>query len=499
MGIWNKIKNSVTRTITKEKYAWWIDSSNSISGVSVTDQSALTYNPWFAGVTYLADSTSMLPLPILQSTDTGKKRIYTHAANKLLNWTANPYQSAYTFRNLMTFWAVHKGNAYAEIERDTDGNPVALWPLPPECVTPKLVNLQNAPDTLYPEGRNVAIAVYDIKTVDGVTTLSANNVLHIMGTTSNGIEGLDPIKLFKETLGAGLAAERYANTFWANGSRPDGVIQMDGDIDDEDAKNYVKNWEKTYGGLSNAHRVGLLKLGAKFVSLATDNQSSQFLETRQFSVLDVCRILRLKPHMLGDMSKASYASIEQQGMDFVTYTLSPWLKRWESEANRKLFSFAERQAGLFVEHNTDALLRGDTSSRYAAYAIGRQWGWLSQNDIRRKENMDDIAGGDTYLSPLNMTPTNKPQDPARAFNPLLADVLGRIDRRTTKSGQADPEFAYQTLRPAVEAMAAISGKVVVETELRAFISKNMSQGGVGNTGYIEGLCNQLISKWGTSE
>jgi HK97 family phage portal protein len=481
--------------------------NTSASGVAVSNDTALSYNPWFAGVNLIADSMAMLPLPIYSTTDMGRSKLREHAAYPLLNYESNSYQSAYQLKHFITLCAAHWGNGYANIERDAMGNPVAIWPVHPNNV--QSISFQ----TFDIDNRQVPILVYDIKIGETVKRVLADDMLHIYGLSTDGVQGVNPVKLFQDAIGAGVACERYAGTYFANGSKPSGALKIAGKLSPEDAKYIRQQWEQTYGGLSNSHRIALLQEGAEYVPIANTNEDSQFLETRRFSVEDVARVLRIKPHMLGDLTKSSYASIEAQNLEYVQLTLMPWIKRWESEVNRKLVQSGEHRIGIYAECDTNALLRGDTESRYAAYAIGRQWGWLSINDIRQRENLSKIKGGDTYMQPLNMQdtdkpagadkPTEQPQEapdkPQRAIDPalrgLLADVCGRIARReagaVSKAVERgdDLQAVYAELRQfAATLLAPAVPQEQLDKLLDGYCQHSTSQNGV----IVEGLRTQEL-------
>jgi HK97 family phage portal protein len=492
MGIFTWFgRKSEKRYTLNEFLSQLTDGTRSTSGVAVSNDTALSYNPWYAGVNLIADSMAMLPLPIYSTTNIGRSKLREHAAYPLLNYEANSYQSAYQAKHFMTLCAAHWGNGYANVERDAMGNSVAIWPIHPDNV--KKIEFQ----TFEFDGRNVPVLVYKIKIGETTKRVLADDMLHIYGLSTDGVQGVNPVSLFRDAIGAGVACERYAGTYFANGSKPAGAISTPGKVSPDNAKYIREQWERMHGGLSNAHRVALLQEGAQYVPIAASNEDSQFLETRRFSVEDVARILRIKPHMLGDLTKSSYASIEAQNLEYVQLTLMPWIKRWESEVNRKLIQNGEHRIGIYAECDTNALLRGDTESRYAAYAIGRQWGWLSINDIRQRENMSKIKGGDTYMQPLNMQDTDKPAgadkpaeqpqeapDKPQRANPvlrgLLADVCGRIARReagaVAKAQERgdDLQAVYAELR---QFAGTLFAPVLDAEKLSSLLSNQLTTGG----------------------
>lgn len=407
----------------------------SATGETVNGQTAITVPAVWECVRILAEDVASLPLHIYERTDNGKVKAPKHPLYQLLHTRPNPEISSMVFRETMQAHLALFGNAYAEVEVNAAGRPVALWPITPDRVTPRRVRAGEI--------------VYDVE-VDG-REIALSNVLHIPGLSFDGMLGYSPITVAREAVGLALATQKFGARLFGNGARPGGVLEHPGRISTEAAKNLKRSWEDAHGGLSNAHRVAILEEGLKWSAISVPPEDAQFLETRQFQVRDIARIFRIPPHMLGDMEGgASYSSIEQQALAYLKHTLRPWLVRWEQAINWTLFTEGER-GRYFAEHSVDGLLRGDISSRYSAYNIGRNGGWLSVNDIRELENMNPLeekAGG-TYLVPLNMTaldangtvmmepPDAKTPTPDRsnAYSRLIQDVAERMVSRETFSAR----------------------------------------------------------------
>jgi HK97 family phage portal protein len=362
----------------------------SISGANVSSESALTYAAVLACVRVLAESVASLPLITYRRTGNGgKERAYTHPLYSLLHDAPNPDMTSFQWRETemthLTLW----GNAYNEIVLDGAGRVRELWPLQPQWMTVKREN-----DRLIYEYREPS---------KKPIPYPAESILHIAGLSMNGLIGMTMIALYRETIGLGLTLNEYGGLTFANGTRAGGVLEVPGVMSDEAYKRLKGSFEQQYGGLENAGKTILLEEGTKFNKISMPNDDAQYLESKKFQAIEVARMFRVPPHKIGILDNATFSNIEHQGIEFVTDTLRPWLVRWEQEIMRRLFLPAERDR-YFSEHLVDGLLRGDTPSRYAAYATGRQWGWLSVNDVRALENMNAIDGGDTYLSPLNMSP-----------------------------------------------------------------------------------------------
>ncbi len=235
-------------------------------------------------------------------------------------------------------------------------------------------------------------------------TLRRDEVLHIPGLGFDGLIGYSPIAMAKNAIGMSLATEEYGASFFANGANPGGVLEHPGVI--KDIQRVKDSWNAAYRGSGNAHRVAVLEEGMAFKSIGIPPEQAQFLETRKFQINEIARIFRVPPHMVGDLEKSSFSNIEQQSLEFVKYTLDPWVIRWEQALRQSLILPSEKP-WLFVKFNLDGLLRGDYQSRMTGYATARQNGWLSANDIRELEDMNRIpaeAGGDLYLVNGNLLP-----------------------------------------------------------------------------------------------
>ena len=245
----------------------------------------------------------------------------------------------------------------------------------------------------------------DAPTVKGsLVRLHPSDVLHIPGLGFDGLVGYSPIAMAKNAIGMAIACEEYGAKFFANGAAPGGVLEHPGTI--KDPQRVRESWQSTFGGSANSNKIAVLEEGMKYTPIGISPEQAQFLETRKFQINEIARIFRVPPHMVGDLEKSSFSNIEQQSLEFVKYTLDPWVIRWEQSIQRSLLSQDEK-AVYFVKFNLEGLLRGDYQSRMNGYAIGRQNGWMSANDIRELENLDRIPteeGGDLYLINGNMLP-----------------------------------------------------------------------------------------------
>ena len=290
------------------------------------------------------------------------------------------------------------GNAYAQIIRNGKGEVVALYPLMPDRMT---VDRDKNGHLYYKYTKSWD----DAPTMEtGSVILDPSDVLHVPGLGFDGLVGYSPIAMAKNAIGLAIAAEEYGSKFYANGAAPSGVLEHPGTL--KDPARVRDSWNSTFGGSSNSHKVAVLEEGMKYTPISISPNEAQFLETRKFQINEIARIFRVPPHMVGDLEKSSFSNIEQQSLEFVKYTLDPWVVRWEQALQRTLLSEEEKKT-LFFKFNVEGLLRGDYASRMNGYATARQTGWMSANDIRELEDLDRIPaelGGDLYLVNGNMLP-----------------------------------------------------------------------------------------------
>ena len=367
--------------------------SNTYAGPAVTESSALTFSAVYGCVRILSESVAMLPLLTYRKLANGGKEKATDVAlYNLLHRAPNPEMTSFEFRETLISHVALWGNGYAEIEWSGSGRPLALWPLNPARMQVE---------------RRQGNLVYLYELPGGQTaTLPSWRVHHVRGLSSNGVVGYSPIRLAMQSIGVGLALEEYGARFFGNGARPGGVLKHPGVLSDGAYKRLKESWSAENEGLSNAHRLKILEEGLDYEAIGIPPNEAQFLESKQFQINEIARWFRVPPHMLADLTRATFSNIEEQGLEFVIYTLGPWLTRHEQAIERDLLTEAERQT-LFVEYLVNGLLRGNITSRFQAYQLALQGGWLNPNEVRSLENMNPYDGGDTYLQPLNMAPAGQ--------------------------------------------------------------------------------------------
>ncbi len=370
----------------------WIDSMSgrSSSGVNVNVTSTYSLPAWWCAVRLISDTIASLPLHIYKRVNDSKVIATDNPLYTILHDSPNSEQTAFQLRQTMQAHLLTRGNAYMQIQRSNSGKIIALWPVHPDNIKVKKEN-----NSIWYEFDNKKI-------------LSSSEILHIRGLGSDGIIGYSPIHMLKGSLGLALGEREYAASWFNNSAIPSGILTSPGRLSDDAAANLKRSWSSMHKGVKQGNKFAILEEGLKFQPISLPPEQSQWIESRRFSVQDIARIFMVPVHMLGELAAgASYGSIEQSSIEYVTYCIRPWLILWEQQLDKSLL---QNDPNLFCKFKVDALLRGDTSTRYNAYSIGRSNGWLSPNDIRSLEDMTPIDGGDEYLTPLNMVPLGSDQE-----------------------------------------------------------------------------------------
>lgn len=368
------------------------------SGKTVNERTALQTTAVYACVRILSETIASLPLHVYRYTEGGKAKDTEHVLYTLLHDEPNPDMTSFVFRETLMSHLLIWGNAYSQILRDRSGQVIGLYPLLPDQMS------------VHRSEKGKLFYVYNRYEEDnpnfqekGSIVLSQEEVLHIPGLGFDGLIGYSPIALAKNAVGMTLACEEYGASFFGNGANPGGVLEHPGIL--KDPAKVRDSWNAVYQGTRNAHKVAVLEEGMSYKQIGIPPEEAQFLETRKFQINEIARFFRIPPHMVGDLEKSSFSNIEQQSLEFVKYTLDPWVVRFE-QALKKSLLLPEEKKTHFIKFNVDGLLRGDYQSRMNGYAIGRQNGWLSTNDIRELEELNPIPpeeGGDLYLINGNMT------------------------------------------------------------------------------------------------
>lgn len=399
MGIFSglfKSRDKPTDSTAGSRYTFYMGGST--SGKAVTERSAMQMTAVYSCVRILAEAIAGLPLHVYRyNSNGGKEKAIDHSLYLILHDEPNPEMSSFVFRETLMTHLLLWGNAYAQIIRNSKGEVMALYPLMPNKMS---VDRDENGQLYYQCLRSVDEVGGKSETV----ILKPTDVLHIPGLGFDGLVGYSPIAMAKNAIGLAIATEEYGAKFFANGAAPSGVLEHPGTI--KDPQRVREAWQSQFGGSQNSGKIAVLEEGMKYTPISISPEQAQFLETRKFQINEIARIFRVPPHMVGDLEKSSFSNIEQQSLEFVKYTLDPWVIRWEQSIMRTLLTPEEKKS-YFVKFNLEGLLRGDYQSRMNGYATARQNGWMSANDIRELENLDRIpaeAGGDLYLINGNMLP-----------------------------------------------------------------------------------------------
>lgn len=397
MGLLNKFFNRNTPLVSekRDQSGVPIDNPNMwdttfMGGHSSPGGTALGLATVLACVRVISESVASLPLELFEKKEGGNSEIAGgNELHYLINQEPSNRYTSFTWREAMQQDATLDGNGYSEILRDKNGTPTEIIYHQAKNITPKLT-----------KGSRV---VYEIKLDENKTRIiQPHNMVHVPAMCFNGIVGKSPLTIARETFESALAAQNYGGNLYKNGVRLSGVLQHPTELSDAAYNRLRDSWEKQYHGAHNAGKTAILESGLMFKEISMSPEDAQFIETRGFQNSEIARIFRVPLHLLQILDRATFSNIEQQGIDFVTHTIRPWIKRWEQELNRKLIPVKDRDK-LFIRFNLNALMRGDAASRSSYYNTMFNIGALNPNDIRRLESMNTYEGGDKYYTPLNMT------------------------------------------------------------------------------------------------
>lgn len=388
------------RTERSRKSLPRLEGRSTSAGVSVTPERALQVAAVFSSVRLLAETGSMLPTGVFQKSGTTRLPAMEHPLAPLLTYQANPQLEAGEFWAQVLGWMLVRGNGGVYIERNNGGRAVGLWPVSWPSVEQRRIK-----DTGEPVWK---IQLDDdewapIREPDGL--VRSENFLHFRSFGVGGAEGLSPIGMARQSVGTGYAANAYIGSFFARDASPGGIVSVPGTLKDAQYERLTRQWRDLHEGFDKAHQLAVMEAGAKWEKTTLSPADAQFLEVYKLTRAEIAGIFGVPPHMIGDVERSTSwgSGIEQQSLGYVIYSLLPWLTRLERTANR-LFG----DPSVYLKFNPDALLRGDTAQRFAGYAQARQWGWMSVNEIRAKEDEAPVPGGDDYLQPLNMVPAGSP-------------------------------------------------------------------------------------------
>jgi len=376
---------------------WWASAgSQSDAGIAVTADSSMEISTVWACTGVIATGLASMPIILYERLDGGgKDRAANHPLYDLLHVQPNSFQTILEWVEMMLGHAVLRGNGYSEIIPGRRGAVDQLIPIHPTRVTPKW-------------GRNYSI-IYEVLEQDGSKRiLLQDEMFHLRGRSNDGLVGMSIVTQARNSLGLARATERYGSKLFANGARPSGVLKHPSNLSKQAQERLIAQIEDEHRGASNAGKTLFLEEGLSWEQVGMTSEDAQFLETRKFQRSEIASWFGVKPHKIGDLERATFSNIEHQSLEHVTDTLLPWARRLELLILTKLIRPEERKR-YYAEVLFDALLRGDTKTRYEAYAKAVQGPIMTANEARGKENMNPIEGGDELLKPMNMTPAGEPE------------------------------------------------------------------------------------------
>jgi len=434
------LRSLMGRSINATDSPWdtIFEPSVTATGKRVTPSDSLRVATVYAAVRLLAESVSSLPASLILR-EGNRRTTQDGPLSDLLTVQPNEEQDAPDLWRTVMGWMLIEGDAYVYVERDRNGMPTALWPLPTTGVT---VGRTPSRRLYY----NVSLAGDDPDLGFNVARLGPESVLHYKAF-GTGLYGLSPIRQVREAVATSLAAQEYMGRFYRQDASPGGVIKVPDELSDEQFERLNKQWKESHQGVQRSHMMAILEAGATWQTVGLNPGDAAFIETQKWETVEIARAFGVPPHMIGDVERSTSwgSGIAEQGIGFVTYTLTPWITRLEWVARRGLLASVDRR--LRYKVRVDGLQRGDTKSRYEGYAIGRTWGWLSTNDVRTLEDMDPVEGGDVYLQPLNMVPADiaeaSPDDPDRSHRKVRSGASRRkiAERYASLIADADREVA----------------------------------------------------------
>jgi len=404
MGIFNrKQKQPVKNSLSTSRPFFF---GRATSDVNVNERTAMQTAAVYSCIRVLSEAVASLPLQLYRYQGAGAVIADDHPLYDILHFVPNVEMTSFVFRETLMSHLLLYGNAYAQIIRDSTGQIKELYPLLPDKMDVSRDETGRIYYTYWPE-KDAAHP----EEKGGGTVLRYDEVLHIPGLSFDGLEGYSPVALAKNVIGMAIATENYGASFFRNGAMPGGILEHPSELN-KDAPEQIRDiWETLFRG-QGAHRVAVLEGGMTYHAVGIPPDQAQFLETRRFQLNEIARIFRVPPHMIGDLERSTFSNIEQQALEFLKYSVDPWLKRWEQQMEKTLLSPAERKTHE-IRFNVDGLLRGDYEKRMRGFAIGRQNGWLSANEVRALDRMNPIPeefGGDTYYINGNMVEMGRRRD-----------------------------------------------------------------------------------------
>ncbi len=397
-----------------------VGGAKSKAGIHVSPETALRFIAVYACVKLLSESVAQLPCNLYRRKDNqgNREKATDHVLYDKLRHSPNGWQTAFDYHEYQQGGLGLRGNAYAFVERNSRGQVTEIIPMNPGRVNVK-IGTDRRP-------------VYDLLD-ESEADVPFSKMHHIAAFKTNAYVGMSPIQAGRDGLGLALVTEEHASTVFSQGTQIKGALERDWKdgakpLGQSQVDELKKQWHELYGGVSNAGKIAVLQDGFKYKAISMNNEDAQLLASRVHGINEVARLYNIPPHMIQLLDKATFSNIEHQGLQFVMYSLMPWIRRHEAAIMRDLLTQNERKQ-YYVEFNVSGLMRGDTATRFEAYAKGRQWGWLSVNDIRRLENLPPVPNGDKYLQPLNMVEAGKEIPLPKSAQKELTEIKSESEDR----------------------------------------------------------------------
>lgn len=439
------------------------------AGAVVTPETAMRFNTVYACITLIAETMGQMPLVLYRSTGDGREVVREHPAARVVQ-TPSKLLTRYRWIELQTGHALAWGGGYAHIERNIRG-PLRLVPLLPDRTGLELIDGELIGHTLIGGKRH---------------PLNPDDLLHIPAFSVDGIDGMSPIRAHAETIASAIAARDFGSTFFGNNASLGGVLKHPKSLKGDALANLKRQWDQLKG--NGYQGTAVLEEGMEYTSIGIPPEEAQFIETRKFSRSEIAAIYKVPPHMVGDLERATFSNITEQSIQYLRYTLMPWVTRWEEELNRKLLTEQERDQGYYFKFTVQGLLRGTQAERYAAYNTAIQAGFMSRNEVRRLEELNDVEGLDAFLEPMNMQPTGQPVEQPQdrslfeQIRPVViraCDALAALGNsamvRMLKKGEdgfaqrAEQWLACDETAAVIERHVAPIGEVLADPELTATV------------------------------
>jgi HK97 family phage portal protein len=422
----NRLQKTISKLVLGQSFSEYVqrfmtgaDLDDDISGDNIDQETALKYTAVFACNKVLAEAFASTPAMLYRKKKDGEREISNDLAiYDILHNEPNEEMSPFNFKETCMTSLNLGGNSICERLVNNRGQLVGLYPY-----NYTKVEIKRDQDTKK--------LIYIVSEGTNKRVLTRDQVFHVPNISIDGIVGLTPISYAASAIRLGICYEQFGVNFYQNGANPSGAFKHPGTLSEEAFNRLKKELKHNYTGLRNTGTPMILEDGLEFQQFSIKPADAQLLESKAFQIEDICRIYRVPQHLVQMLGHATFSNIEQQSLEFVMYTILPWFNRWEDNINMQLLTPAERKAGYYIEFKMDALLRGDITSRAAYYAQGRQWGWLSVNDIRRLENMPPIPNGDIFLQPLNMGEAGKVQETnkLKAMTEEIYNMIANKDKK----------------------------------------------------------------------